>query len=99
MRMKTVLLIVMALFVSAPIAAAQEAPGSYKGYPCTKDCSGHKAGYAWAEKKGVTSRDQCGGKSRSFVEGCYSWVDEQEKADAPSEGEKARGGDAESAAP
>ena len=24
----------------------------YKGYPCTKDCSGHRAGYEWSKRKG-----------------------------------------------
>jgi hypothetical protein len=46
---------------------------TYKGYPCTKDCSGHMAGDAWAEKKGITSANQCPpGWSNSFWEGCKS---------------------------
>ena len=24
----------------------------YKGYPCTKDCSGHRAGYEWSQARG-----------------------------------------------
>lgn len=27
---------------------------SFQGSPCTKDCSGHKAGYAWAQKHPMT---------------------------------------------
>ncbi|MES9948977.1 MAG: hypothetical protein ABW118_08465 [Candidatus Thiodiazotropha sp.] len=49
----------------------------FHGYPCTQDCSGHKAGYAWAEKKYITKRENCGGKSNSFIEGCYAWVEDQ----------------------
>lgn len=48
---------------------------SFKGYPCTKDCSGHKAGYAWAQRKGITDASQCTGKSRSFIEGCMAYVE------------------------
>jgi hypothetical protein len=44
--------------------------GSYDGYGCTQDCSGHEAGYQWAEEHGVTDEDECGGKSWSFEEGC-----------------------------
>ncbi len=53
-------------------------PGSFHGQACTRDCSGHKAGYEWAEKKNVTQPEQCGGKSRSFAEGCRSWVKEHQ---------------------
>lgn len=43
----------------------------FKGYRCTKDCSGHKAGYNWAKQKGVTATNQCKlGNSNSFWEGC-----------------------------
>lgn len=52
--------------------------GDFKGYACTKDCSGHKAGYAWAQGKGLTDKSQCGGRSNSFIEGCYAYVDELE---------------------
>jgi hypothetical protein len=48
---------------------------NFKGYQCTKDCSGHKAGYAWAQHKGVTEKSQCTGKSQSFIEGCWAWAE------------------------
>ena len=44
----------------------------YKGYACTKDCSGHAAGHRWAEIKGIDDEDDCGGVSPSFWEGCKS---------------------------
>lgn len=65
------------LLLTAPVSLAQKVPDTYKGYVCTKDCSGHKAGYAWAAKKGITDINACGGTSSSFVEGCRSWVLEQ----------------------
>lgn len=48
---------------------------TFKGYQCTKDCSGHRAGYAWAERKGITSPQQCTGNSQSFVEGCKAYAE------------------------
>lgn len=54
---------------------AAERPPTFKGYQCTQDCSGHRAGYAWAARNGVTQRSQCRGSSQSFVEGCWAWVE------------------------
>lgn len=48
----------------------------FNGYPCTQDCSGHEAGYEWAEEKGIDDIDDCGGNSNSFIEGCESYVEE-----------------------
>lgn len=28
-------------------------PLKFNGYSCVDDCSGHEAGYAWAEKQGI----------------------------------------------
>jgi len=50
--------------------------GSYAGYDCTVDCSGHEAGYNWAAENGITDPDSCGGKSWSFVEGCRAYAEE-----------------------
>lgn len=50
----------------------------FKGYPCTVDCSGHEAGYEWAEDKGITDPDDCGGNSNSFIEGCQAYAEEQQ---------------------
>jgi hypothetical protein len=49
------------------------------GYPCTVDCSGHEAGYEWAEQNGVDSAWDCGGDSNSFIEGCQAWAEEQQE--------------------
>lgn len=53
-----------------------ESNGAFAGGGCTEDCSGHEAGYAWAEEKGVTDPDRCGGKSWSFVEGCRAYAEQ-----------------------
>lgn len=46
------------------------------GKPCTDDCSGHVAGYEWAERKEIIDIDDCGGNSQSFIEGCEAYVEQ-----------------------
>jgi len=50
---------------------------TFRGYNCTQDCSGHEAGYNWAEEKGITDPDDCGGNAHSFIEGCIAYAEEQ----------------------
>ena len=50
--------------------------GSYAGYGCTVDCSGHEAGYEWAAERDITDPDDCGGNSWSFIEGCRAYAEE-----------------------
>ena len=65
--------IIAACLLALPVHAQ-----SYGGYPCTDDCSGHEAGYDWAEDNSIQDESDCGGNSNSFIEGCYSYVEEQE---------------------
>jgi hypothetical protein len=51
--------------------------GKSHGDGCTVDCGGHNAGYEWASSQGITSAEQCGSNSWSFVEGCRAFADEQ----------------------
>jgi len=51
-------------------------PSFFHGYRCTDDCSGHEAGYKWAEEHDIDDPEKCGGRSQSFIEGCRSWADE-----------------------
>lgn len=53
-------------------------PGMFHGYACTDDCSGHEAGYEWAEENSITDPDECGGNSQSFIEGCEAWAEANE---------------------
>lgn len=59
---------------NTPITIPQ--PPYFNGYPCTVDCSGHEAGYKWAEEHDIDDEDDCGGNSDSFIEGCQSYVEE-----------------------
>ena len=42
---------------------------------CTKDCSGHDAGWQWAQDNEVTDSSDCSG-SGSFEDGCEAYVEE-----------------------
>lgn len=47
---------------------------SRENWDCTGDCSGHNAGYNWAAEKGIDNPLNCGGNSKSFIEGCETYV-------------------------
>lgn len=49
---------------------------TFKGFECTEDCSGHEAGYNWAEENGISDESDCQGNSNSFNEGCQAYIDE-----------------------
>jgi hypothetical protein len=57
-------------------------PDTFRGDTCTVDCSGHQAGYDWAERRNIDDEDNCGGNSESFIEGCKAYVLEQQGASA-----------------
>jgi len=49
---------------------------TFGGYECTSDCSGHEAGYEWAEDNDVCEEDYDGGNSESFAEGVRSYSED-----------------------
>lgn len=66
-----------AWFLSALLLAASSASAQdrwFGGNLCTDDCSGHRAGYEWAKRKGIRSTLDCGGNSLSFKEGCRTYA-------------------------
>ena len=66
------LVIATMIFFVCASATAQ----TFDGYICTVDCSGHEAGYDWAERNGITDPSECSGNSQSFIEGCQSYAGE-----------------------
>jgi hypothetical protein len=56
---------------------------TFYGSPCTQDCSGHNAGYRWAERKGIISEFDCAGNSDSFREGCLAYVQQRDSEGEP----------------
>ena len=43
---------------------------TFYGRTCTKDCSGHNAGHAWAQQHKVANAADCASGSPSFTGGC-----------------------------
>lgn len=67
--MKTLFAMVL-LMLGGTTASAD----TFDGYECTDDCSGHQAGYDWAEENDIDDEDSCDTPSQSFNEGCQSYV-------------------------
>ena len=49
---------------------------TFDGYTCLGDCSGHQAGYDWAEQNDVDDESSCSTPSASFNQGCESYIEE-----------------------
>jgi hypothetical protein len=90
--MKNILWIIGIGFVLYTCSQSQESPKPVRSYSypspigrsttqsgqygCTFDCSGHQAGYDWAELNGIDDEYDCTGKSISFIEGCRQYVED-----------------------
>lgn len=57
-------------------------------YDCTGDCSGHEAGFAWAQQNDIDDASGCGGRSQSFIEGSEAFAEDRQ-AQADSEAQEA----------
>jgi hypothetical protein len=67
-------------------SASERSSPTFEGSPCTSDCSGHEAGYNWAEEHGIDDESDCDtagdtSNSPSFAEGCRAYVQENEATD------------------
>ena len=86
---------IMFCLVAIAFPAVANSQSDFHGYPCTGDCSGHEAGYDWAERNGIADPDECGGNSDSFVEGCQAYGEEQQEEQDPDEDQEDSGVDGE----
>jgi hypothetical protein len=68
-------------------SSAKDTTHEFHGYECTQDCSGHDAGYKWAEERDIDDEADCGGNSESFIEGCKAYVQEHDSDDASDDGD------------
>lgn len=71
-----------ALVLAATLLAASSIPSfgqTFGGYECTEDCSGHKAGYEWAEENNISDESDCNGASTSFNEGCQAYIEDPDR--------------------
>jgi hypothetical protein len=77
--------VVAVIGLSAPANARE-----FGGHECTDDCSGHVAGYRWAEAKNITNESDCplNGNATSFYEGCLVYVEDPDRgADEDDDGD------------
>ena len=79
---------------SAPQSATQSIPAAQRNSNaedtsnCTSDCSGHDAGYRWAEENSIDDVSACDtagdtSNSPSFAEGCREYVVGNETSGEP----------------
>jgi hypothetical protein len=66
--------------------AAVGSARSFSGYECSGNCSGHEAGYNWAEAHDIDDEDVCdtagdNSNSASFAEGCKAYVNGESQDD------------------
>ncbi len=68
----------LAFAISATITFAQAGYAqdrTFGDFDCTDDCSGHSAGYKWAERHSIEDEGNCPeGNSQSFHEGCVAYT-------------------------
>ena len=68
----------LALAVLLPVTLAHTASAqaqTFGDFDCTVDCSGHEAGYNWADQHGIDDEKNCpDGNSQSFHEGCIAYT-------------------------
>jgi len=61
------------------LTSCERRPESYReahgaGACETPACAGHEAGWRWARAHGIDDPDRCGGRNRSFIEGCRAFA-------------------------
>jgi hypothetical protein len=72
-------------FAQSAASAADSYVAVHGSDACTSDCSGHDAGYQWAEDNDIQDVSGCDGRSDSFNEGCEAYVEDHTAQDDPSE--------------
>ena len=71
----------IALSLAILIVASEARAREFGGYDCSDNCSGHVAGYRWAEAHSITAESDCPlrGGGISFYEGCLVYVDDRDR--------------------
>ncbi|MER9455564.1 hypothetical protein [Mesorhizobium sp. M0478] len=81
--------ILAAVVITAAISTPTLAQQTFGGNECTDDCSGHKAGYDWAEQNQISDESNCSSNSQSFNEGCQTYVEDPSRgSDENDDGEE-----------
>ena len=85
-----------------PSVSSTETPtptsDTFAGNDCTGDCSGHEAGYNWAEEHSIDDEDACDtagdrSNSPSFAEGCKAYVNWESSPTGDDEDDDGKGDD------
>lgn len=58
------------------VGAGSVSADSFGGNACLGDCSGHQAGYQWAQQHDIEDESSCSVNSNSFNEGCRTFIEE-----------------------
>ena len=69
--MKSIVVLMLGMVLSTGLYAEDY----FMGDPCTIDCSGHEAGYQWAENHMGDYAGCFNSNSTSFTEGCTAFYD------------------------
>jgi hypothetical protein len=73
---------ISALAIGAIIGISKPASAREFGvHECSDDCSGHAAGYRWAELHSITDESDCplNGNAVSFYEGCLVYAEDPDR--------------------
>jgi hypothetical protein len=89
------LAVITGVFIICMFNVSESTAQTFGGDECTDDCSGHKAGYEWAEKRNITDPSTCESilsrspNSTSFSEGCKTFTEDPSRgADEDDDGKE-----------
>ena len=89
MRVRAIVTTLVLCFAASAVRAEEARTHTFGGYKCILDCSGHRAGYQWAESYHVTDADECEKilertpNRTSFYEGCMTYVEDPDHGPDP----------------
>lgn len=77
-------------YTQPPLTGVDTKSTTFRGYDCVGDCSGHEAGYNWAESHDIQDAYDCDAagehsNSPSFAKGCRAYVDGENTASSDDE--------------
>lgn len=81
MRVRSSTCVIALLCAAAPPAGPDRCREVYQartffGYACDADCALHKAGFAWAERHGITMPTACAAADPELLAGCSAYAAE-----------------------
>lgn len=75
--MREMFIVAAVLCVAVIMFGDSASAAEFGGYQCKGGCSGHAAGYRWAEAHGIDDPTNCPlGHGESFYEGCLVYTED-----------------------